>query len=160
MQHNEDHVSVLQCGGQVRPVQLANRLVVDLWTCGSCPNNAVSPDSSQHYTILCMGLAHLGQYGQSKLPNEVQLMLGEYEATHKIDTYSIRIPPKRHKGHGDHKQWILNNAAKLQQEMQQDEDEQMAEQMASMPSDGGTISSAASVVEPDNKKPRIMNLDP
>ncbi|CAK9064349.1 unnamed protein product [Durusdinium trenchii] len=37
------------------------------------------PEDSPHHTIFGMALAHLGQFGQSQLPPEVQLALGVYK---------------------------------------------------------------------------------
>ena len=43
-------------------------------------------EDSPHHTIFGMALAHLGQFGQSQLPPDVQLALGVYKADKKIDT--------------------------------------------------------------------------
>eukprot|EP00439_Symbiodinium_sp_Y106_P086734 s314_g35.t2 len=58
----------------------------------------ISEDSPRH-TIFGMALAHLGQFGQSQLPPDVQLALGVYEADKKIDTYHVTIPKRHQRGH-------------------------------------------------------------
>ena len=48
-------------------------------------------EDSPHHTIFGMALAHLGQFGQSQLPPDVQLALGVCKADKKIDATMLQF---------------------------------------------------------------------
>ena len=79
---------------------------------------------SPHHTIFGMALAHLGQFGHSQLPDEVQLALGVYKAEYEIDTFHVTIPKRQQRGHWEHSHYIKERAHTIVVEMSEDEEEE------------------------------------
>jgi hypothetical protein len=76
---------------------------------------------NNHQTILNMALDHLGQYGQSCLPQAVQLSLQNYKATNGIDTFHVTIPRRQQKGHEDHAQYVKEKTMMIEKERSDEE---------------------------------------
>ena len=65
-----------------------------------------------------MGLEHLGQFGQTQLPESVQLELSKYKTNCKLDTYHVGIPQCQQKGHIDHFQYIMDQMTQATMQME------------------------------------------
>ena len=81
-------------------------------------------EDSPHHTIFGMALAHLGQFGQSQLPPDVQLALGVYKADKKIDPYHVTIPKRHQRGHPEHSSYIKERDRTIDLEKSEDEEEE------------------------------------
>ena len=77
-----------------------------------------------HHTIFGMALAHLGQFGRSQLPGDVQLALGVCKAEYEIDTFHVTIPKRQQRGHLEHSHYIKERAHTIEVEMSEDEEEE------------------------------------
>ena len=82
-----------------------------------------------------MALTHLGQYGQSQLPEDVQLALGQYKAEKGIDTYHVTIPKRQQRGHPDHSKYIKERAHAIEAEMSEGEEEKGTKRPRQSPGD-------------------------
>ena len=75
-------------------------------------------ESCCHHTIFQMGLEHLGQFGQTQLPESVQLELSKYKTNCKLDTYHVGIPRRQQRGHIDHFQYIMDKMTQATMQME------------------------------------------
>ena len=76
-----------------------------------------------HNTIICMCLDHLGLEGTSHLTMEVQELIQQFRIYNRLNTNYVDRQLESQRGHKDHKQWIIDNQGKDDEDNDEDKDE-------------------------------------